>query len=231
VSVDAVALSMKQRSGILSWAPEPRHRGPLEILCVGAHCDDIEIGCGATLLRLAEERPVSVTWVVLSGSSARQAEAERSARSFLAGTRRQRLLFGGFRDGYFPSEHAAIKELFERLKQLPVPDLVFTHEPNDLHQDHRIAAELTWNTFRNHAILEYEIPKYDGGLGQPNVYAPVTAAHARRKARYLLAAYATQRAKRWFTEDTFRALLRLRGVECNAASGLAEAFHGRKVII
>jgi LmbE family N-acetylglucosaminyl deacetylase len=222
---------MKQRSGILSWAPQSARRGPLEILCVGAHCDDIEIGCGATLLRLAEERPVSVTWVVLSGSSVRQAETQRSAKSFLAGARRQRVIFGGFRDGYFPSEHAAIKESFERLKQLPVPDLIFTHERGDLHQDHRIAGELTWNTFRNHAIFEYEIPKYDGGLSQPNVYAPVTAAQARRKARILLAAYATQRAKRWFTEDTFSALLRLRGVECNAASGLAEAFHGRKVVI
>jgi LmbE family N-acetylglucosaminyl deacetylase len=226
-----VALSMKERAGIMSWAPQSARRGPLEILCIGAHCDDIDIGCGATLLRLAEERPVSITWVVLSGSSVRQAETERSAKSFLARARRQSLQFGGFRDGYFPSEHSAIKEYFERLKQLPVPDLIFTHERNDLHQDHRIASELTWNTFRNHAILEYEILKYDGGLGQPNVYAPVSAAQAARKARYLLAAYATQRAKRWFTEDTFSALLRLRGVECNAASGLAEAFHGRKVII
>lgn len=217
---------------MLTWTPRGARRGRLEILCVGAHCDDIEIGCGATLLRLLEEyRAASVSWVVLSGSELRQAETRRSARLFLARARRQRLVFGGFRDGFLPSQYAPVKELFESLKELPTPDLIFTHERQDLHQDHRLAAELTWNTFRDHAVLEYEIPKYDGGLGQPNVYSPVSAALASRKARHLLSAYVSQRSKRWFNESTFRSLLRIRGFECNAASGFAEGFHGRKIVL
>jgi len=154
----------------------PGGRKPLELLCIGAHCDDIEIGCGATLLRLAGERPVSVTWVILASTRAREAEARRSAAAFLRAARRSDLRCAGFRDGFLPAQWAEAKEFFETLKNLPRPDLVFTHERGDLHQDHRVANELTWNTFRDHLILEFEIPKFDGGLSQIDV---VAEAHAR----------------------------------------------------
>lgn len=203
----------------------------LRVLCIGAHCDDIEIGCGATLLRLAGERELDVTWLVLCSTPARAAEAEASAGRFLAKTRRREVQIERFRDGYLPAQWAAVKDCFEALKRTARPDLIFTHERDDRHQDHRLACELTWNTFRDHTILEYEIAKYDGGLGQPNFYVPVAAAVAARKVRYLQSAYASQRAKRWFSEDAFMALMRLRGIECNATRGLAEAFHARKVVV
>ena len=151
----------------------PRRRR-LEILCLGAHCDDIEIGCGATLMRLADERPVAVSWVILSSTSARAAEARRSAALFLRRARARDLQLEGFRDGFLPAQWKEVKECFEGLKRLRRPDLIFTHERDDRHQDHRIVCELTWNTFRDHLILEYEVPKYDGGIGQPNLYVPVT---------------------------------------------------------
>ncbi len=208
----------------------PRRR-KLEILCLGAHCDDIEIGCGATLMRLADERPVAVSWVILSSTSARAAEARRSAALFLRRARARYLQLEGFRDGFLPAQWKEVKECFEGLKRLRRPDLIFTHERDDRHQDHRIVCELTWNTFRDHLILEYEVPKYDGGIGQPNLYVPVTAAVAERKSRYLLSAYRSQRAKPWFAAETFRGLMRLRGVESNAEQGCAEAFHARKAVI
>jgi LmbE family N-acetylglucosaminyl deacetylase len=206
-------------------------RGPLEILCVGAHCDDIEIGCGATLMRLAADRPARITMVVLSSTAARAAEARRSAALFLKDARNPRVYVESFRDGFLPADWRRVKEHFESLKRLPRPDVIFTHEARDLHQDHRMVNELTWNTFRDHLILEYEIPKYDGGLGQPNVYVPVTRALAMRKARNLLRCYASQRSKPWFSEELFLGLMRVRGVEANATSGYAEAFHGRKVVL
>lgn len=203
--------------------------GPLTVLCIGAHCDDIEIGCGATLMRLAGERPLDVTWVVLSSTPVRAAEARRSAALFLERAQRRRLVVKSFKDGYFPADWRQIKRVFESLKRLATPDLVFTHERADRHQDHRIASELTWNTFRKHLVLEYEIPKYDGGLGDPNVFVQVAPSLARRKAAHLLRSYASQSGKGWFTADTFTGLMRLRGVECGAATGYAEAFHGRKI--
>lgn len=205
--------------------------GVLDVLCIGAHCDDIEIGCGATLLRLAAQRHLRVTWLVLCATDQRAAETQDSAARFLRRAQRRTVLVERFRDGYLPAQWAAVKDRFEALKREVSPDLVFTHERSDRHQDHRVANELTWNTFRDHTILEYEIPKYDGGLGQPNFYVPVTRAVAQRKVALLERAYASQRARRWFSAETFLALMRLRGLECNAAQGLAEAFHAPKVVL
>ena len=206
-------------------------RRALRVLCLGAHCDDIEIGCGATLLRLAAERPVDVTWVVLCSNAARAAETRRSAVRFLRGARRRELRIETLRDGYLPGQWSQAKDIVESLKQLRRPDLIFTHERDDRHQDHRLVCELTWNTFRDHTIFEYEVAKYDGGLGQPNCYAPVTRAVAQRKAALLQACYPSQRGKPWFDREAFLALMRLRGIECNAAEGWAEAFHARKVVL
>jgi LmbE family N-acetylglucosaminyl deacetylase len=205
-------------------------RKALKVLCLGAHCDDIEIGCGATLLRLIGGRAVEVTWVVLCSSPVRAAEARASAARFLRSARKSDVRINNLRDGYLPAHWAQAKDVCESLKGLPRPDLIFTHDRDDRHQDHRVVSELTWNTFRDHTILEYEIPKYDGELGQPNLYAPVTRAVARRKGAFLVASYRSQLRKAWFTEETFLALMKLRGVECNAREGFAEAFHARKVV-
>ena len=201
----------------------------LSILCVGAHGDDIEIGCGGTLLELIAQRPVQVTWLVLSADPERARETERSAAMFLAGARAARLEIREHRDGFLPYVGTQVKEEFEALKDRVRPDLIFTHYRHDLHQDHRLASDLTWNTFRDHLVLEYEVPKYDGDLGHPNAFAPLAAATCRRKVDALLAGYPSQAAKKWFSADLFMALLRLRGMECNAPSGLAEAFHCRKL--
>ena len=206
-------------------------RGTLRVLCLGAHCDDIEIGCGATLLRLCSERSLDVTWVVLSSTPRRAAETRASAARFLRNARNVELRIESLRDGYLPAHWAQAKDIVESLKKLPPPDLIFTHERDDRHQDHRVVSDLTWNTFRDHTILEYEILKYDGGLGQPNLFVPVTPSMADRKIRNLRKAYASQIRKSWFAEDAFLALMRLRGIECNAARGLAEAFHVRKLVL
>jgi len=206
--------------------------GPLHVLCLGAHPDDIEIGCGGTLLHLAETRPgLSVTWLVFTGSDSRAAEARSSAGRLLGPQIRVDARVERFRDGYLPSQSAQVKDVFERLKSEVRPDLVFTHALEDRHQDHRLLAELTWNTFRDHLILEYEVPKYDGDLGRPNVYVPLAAALCERKVAHLLEAFPSQREKRWFRRETFLALLHLRGVEAGAPEGAAEAFTGRKVLL
>ena len=202
---------------------------PLRILCLGAHSDDIEIGCGGTLLHLLATRRATVDWVVFSAAGRREAEARRGASRFLRHAVANRVVLHAYRDGFFPAEWAGIKESFRTLQGEVEPDLVFTHFREDRHQDHRVLSDLTWNTFRDHPILEYEIPKWDGDLGRPNVYVPLTAAQARRKVAGLMAIFATQRSKRWFSEETFRALLRLRGIECGVE--WAEAFHGRKLLI
>jgi len=207
-------------------------RGEPRFLFLGAHCDDIEIGCGGTVLELLARYPkASVDWVVLSSGKTRAAEARRAAKLFLAGAGKPRVTIKDFRDSFFPSEAAAIKEYFEEMKRDLRPDVVFTHHRADLHQDHRIVGELTWNTFRDHLILEYEIPKYDGDLGSPNVFVPVTRRSADRKIEILMEIYASQRSKAWFSADTFKALLRLRGIECNAPHGTAEAYYARKITI
>jgi len=203
-----------------------------QILCLGAHSDDIEIGCGGTLLRLiASNTQLDVVWVVFSSSPEREQEARESAALFLAKASKSEVIVRDFRDGFFPFDGAKIKQLFEELKQRFNPDIVFTHNKKDVHQDHRTLAELTWNTFRNHAILEYEIPKYDGDLGRPNLFVPLDKELFRDKVRFLMTAFQSQRGKRWFEEETFLALMRLRGMECNADSGYAEAFYTRKLVL
>jgi LmbE family N-acetylglucosaminyl deacetylase len=206
-------------------------RQPFRVLVVGAHSDDIEIGCGGTMLSLIRSRPTSVHWVVLSAQAEREDEARRSASAFLTGAIEQDVRICRFRDGFFPFEGAAIKEYFETLKVDVAPDLVFTHRLDDRHQDHRLVGELTWNTFRSHAVLEYEVPKYEGDLGQPNVFVPLDAEISRRKVELLMTMFATQRSKRWFTEDLFTAVLRLRGMEAGLSGGHAEAFYARKLLL
>jgi LmbE family N-acetylglucosaminyl deacetylase len=206
--------------------------GLAHVLCLGAHADDIEIGCGGTILSLLEAQPsLAVTWVVFSAAGARIDEARRSADAFLAGTPAKTVQVHGFRDGFFPHDGVRIKETFEQLKTSVKPDIVFTHYRDDLHQDHRVLSELTGNTFRDHLVLEYEIPKYDGGLGSPNLFVPVPEAHVRGKTERLLRHFPTQATKRWFTEDLFRGLMRLRGMECNSPSNFAEAFYVRKIVV
>ena len=205
---------------------------PLQILCLGAHSDDLEIGCGGTLLTLAAgDTPLNVTWLVFSANDSREKEAHTSANAFLAGAAEKRVLVETFRDGFFPYIGGEIKEYFERLKHQVTPDVIFTHYRHDLHQDHRVISDLTWNTFRNHFILEYEIPKYDGDIGAPNAFVRLDECVCRLKVKNILDHFASQEHKQWFTEDIFRALLRLRGMECGSPSGYAEAFYVRKVVI
>ena len=206
--------------------------GVERVLCLGAHSDDIEIGCAGTLLQLTEgERPIDVTWVVFAAEGRREKEARESAAAVLARAKSAQIVVQQFRDGFFPSQSADIKEYFELLKQRVAPDLIFTHHRNDQHQDHRLIGELTWNTFRDHVILEYEIPKYDGDFGSPNVFVPLDEARCRRKIDLLLTHFGSQRDRRWFSEELFRAVLRVRGMEANAPGGYAEAFYGRKVVL
>jgi LmbE family N-acetylglucosaminyl deacetylase len=210
----------------LGWAPGDR---PL-VLCLGAHCDDIEIGCGGTLLRLRERVPgAEIHWVVMSDDEQRRLEVEESARRFLGHEDSDRVRTFGFRDGFLPWEGARVKASFETLKRDFDPDLIFTHTLGDRHQDHRLVAELTWNTWRDHPILEYEIPKYEGDLGQPNAYVAIHPELAEHKIKTLLEVYPSQGSRPWFDAEALRGLLRLRGVECR--SSYAEAFHARKVRI
>jgi LmbE family N-acetylglucosaminyl deacetylase len=205
---------------------------PLRLMCIGAHSDDLEIGCGGTLLSLlGGPTPVEVTWVVLSAEGGRAAEARRSAGALLRRAASVEVVLGGFRDGYFPTQQEQVKGLFESLKSLGPVDLVFTHRLEDRHQDHRLAAELSWNTWRDQLILEYEIPKYEGDLGQPNLFVPLAASAMRRKAAHLIRHFGSQRSKDWFTAENFAALARLRGLECRSPSGFAEAFHARKAVL
>ncbi len=202
------------------------------VLCLGAHCDDLEIGCGGTVLALAgSPTPPAFTWVVWSSDATRETEARRSAEAFLQGAANARIVIKKFRDGFLPYEGGRVKDEFEELKAMVTPDLVLTHYRDDLHQDHRLISELTWNTFRNHLILEYEIPKYDGDLGSPSVFVPLDEAQCRRKIETILASFPSQAGKRWFSDDLFRSLLRLRGMECNAADNYAEAFYCRKLVL
>ena len=205
---------------------------PLNVLCLGCHSDDVEIGCGGTILRLSHEYPGSTFhWVVFNAVGAREAEAQRAAKLFTSAANLGGPLLKTFQDGFMPFVGAEIKAVFEELKSVVSPDLVLTHNCKDAHQDHRLIAELTWNTFRNHLIVEYEIPKYDGDLGQPNFYVPLSESLYKQKVEYLMEVFQTQRAKHWFKEDTFLSLMRLRGMECNSLSGYAEAFYCRKLVL
>ena len=202
-----------------------------KILCLGAHSDDIEIGCGGTILQLVSNHSeVEVFWVVFSSGKDRESEARTSAALFLNGVKQKEVIVKGFRDGFFPYDGANIKEFFEELKKRVQPDLVFTHYRNDRHQDHRTISDLTWNTWRNHLVLEYEIPKYDGDLGVPNLFIPLTREICDRKIQHICDVFQTQSNKAWLTPDTFQAMLRLRGVECAALDKYAEAFYCRKLV-
>jgi LmbE family N-acetylglucosaminyl deacetylase len=202
------------------------------VLCLGAHPDDIEIGCAGVILRLVQApKPPAFTWVVFTSDAVRGEEARRSAETLLRGTPSPRIRIERFRDGFLPYDGARVKEVFEELKSTTSPDLVFTHYRHDLHQDHRLVCELTWNTFRDQWILEYEVPKYDGDLGAPNAFVPLTEPVCRRKIDAILQSFPSQQGKRWFSEDVFRGLMRLRGVECNASGGHAEAFYCRKLVL
>jgi LmbE family N-acetylglucosaminyl deacetylase len=206
---------------------------PLQrVLVIGCHADDIEIGCGGTLLTLAEANPgLEVDWVVLTAAGARGAEARASAEAFLAGVNSLRIELHEFRDGFLPYVGGEVKDVFESLKGRVDPQLVLTHTNYDLHQDHRFACELTWNTFRNHLILEYEIPKVDGDLGRPNVFMPLTGAVAERKLALLEEHFPTQSGKHWFDRETFLGLMRLRGMEAVAPERLAEGYTCRKLVL
>jgi LmbE family N-acetylglucosaminyl deacetylase len=202
------------------------------VLCLGAHSDDIEIGCGGTVLELLRRQPgLEFYWVVFSADARRSREARASARTFLRGARVKGIRTRAFRESYFPQDWPGIKDLCEKLKQEFQPDLVFTHCREDRHQDHRVLSDLAWNTFRHHLILEYEIPKYDGDLGNPNFYVRLDEELAQRKVDHLCAFFQTQGNKHWFTPDTFLALMRLRGIECASATKFAEAFYCRKLVL
>jgi LmbE family N-acetylglucosaminyl deacetylase len=207
-------------------------REPLRLLCLGAHCDDIEIGCGGTILKLATpERKIEVRWVVFSSDEERKQEALKSAEGFLCDIATKKVTIHRLRDGFFPYIGADLKELFEQLKAEISPDLILTHYGNDLHQDHRLVSELTWNTFRDHLILEYEVPKYDGDFGSPNLFVSLDESICRRKIDTILGAYQSQKEKHWFSRELFSSILRLRGMEANACSGYAEGFYCRKAVL
>jgi LmbE family N-acetylglucosaminyl deacetylase len=203
-----------------------------KILCLGAHSDDIEIGCGGTILKLLREAPeAQFYWVVFSAKGNRAKEANESAKSFLSQTKSKTIDIQDFRDSYFPFIGAEIKDYFEEIKVNFDPDVIFTHYSNDAHQDHRLISNLTWNTYRNHLILEYEIPKYDGDLVTPNLYNHIDVPDVDNKIHLLCSFFKTQKENSWFSQDNFRSIMRIRGVESNSQSGYAEAFHCRKAIL
>lgn len=210
---------------------EEPESGARKLLFLGAHSDDIELGCGGTVLEVLAAHPgTQVTWVVFSALGERRGEALSSAAAFLARAGAHDIRTLEFPESFFPQHGDAIKREFEALKSID-PDLIFTHHRADLHQDHRLLAELTWNTFRDHMILEYEIPKYDGDLGQPSVFVPIDPANCEQKCRLVSEHFASQRARHWFDPAVFMGLMRIRGVECRSATGYAEAFHVRKLVI
>ncbi len=204
----------------------------LSILCVGAHSDDIEIGCGGTILQLLRDREnIAVYWVVFSANEKRKKEALASAKNILKNAKSKTVVIKNFRDGYFPYIGSQIKDYFEELKKTFSPDLIFAPCRHDLHQDHRLVSELTWNTFRDHMILEYEIAKYDGDLGSPNVYVPLDKSICEAKIQNIMSIFQSQAQNHWFEEDAFLSLMRIRGIESNSSSKYAEAFYSRKIVI
>lgn len=210
----------------------PKNDNPLTLLCLGAHSDDIEIGCGGTLLRLLSEyHSVDVHWVVFGANGIRNAEAMASANQFLTHSHTKNIRIENFKDGFFPYVGEEIKAYFEKLKRAVSPDIIFTHFRHDLHQDHRLISELTWNTFRNHLILEYEIMKYDGDLGNPNFFVQLDTEVCQKKVTQILESFKSQSSHHWFSNDAFFALLRLRGIECNAKEQYAEGFYCRKIML
>ena len=235
-------LKLQAKEGL--WSASAGHSGGAHVigtrsdtvkrlLCLGAHCDDIEIGAGGTILNLAKTNPdIDIKWVVFGGENpVRVEEARRSAEVFLAGaSTKSDMLIHGFRDGFFHFQGELLKETFEDLKMDFAPDLILTHHDDDKHQDHRVVSQLTWNTWRDHMILEYEIMKYDGDLGRPNLFVPLSQDVCQDKIDSLLEVFSSQAKRQWFNEEAFWSLLRLRGIECNAPSRLAEAFFVRKIL-
>ncbi len=216
---------------MLGLSFHPGREARVNVLCIGAHSDDIEIGCGGTVLRLIDEcDSLIICWIVFGADERRKAEALASANGFLKSVQEKTVRIESFRDGFFPYLGSEIKTYFEELKREVDPDIIFTHYRNDLHQDHRLISDLTWNTFRDHLILEYEIPKYDGDLGTPNFFVHLDESLSRRKSELVLNHFESQRGRDWFTEDTFLALLRMRGVESRSPGRYAEAFHCRKMV-
>jgi LmbE family N-acetylglucosaminyl deacetylase len=204
---------------------------PITVLCLGAHSDDIEIGCGGTLLHFKKTFPrMRFHWVVFSAPGLRGQEAAKAAELFTSGCDKE-IVLKKYRDGFLPYHGGEVKDFFEELKSQVNPDLIFTHWQGDAHQDHRLLSDLTWNTFRNHLILEYEIPKYDGDMGRPNLFVPLDAPVYENKVDYLFEAFESQHSKQWFDREIFLGLMRIRGMESNSPSGYAEAFHARKVIV
>ncbi|MEM7136487.1 MAG: PIG-L deacetylase family protein [Myxococcota bacterium] len=216
----------------LGFEPKRHDDEPLRVLCLGAHADDIEIGCGGTILHLLRSRRNTVVnWVVFTSSATRETEARAAAEGFLSDAGAANVMVFDFEDGFLPHHGEAVKRRFEELKAQADPDLILTHYEHDRHQDHRLVNELTWNTFRNHAIFEYEIPKFDGDLGNPSVFVPIDNETLEKKIELLVTHYQTQRDKHWFDAETFRAICRIRGMECRSPSGYAEAFYVRKLVV
>jgi LmbE family N-acetylglucosaminyl deacetylase len=202
-----------------------------KILCIGAHSDDVEIGCGGTILHLLQKNPsLEIYWLVLCSNPLRAKEARKSAAWFLKRAHKKNIIIKSFRDGFLPYAGGEVKDCFEELKRLFQPDLIFTHFRHDLHQDHRFLCELAWNTWRSHLILEYEIPKYDADLRSPNFFVPLTKSQCNAKVRALVKFFGSQRNKHWFSEDLFFSLLRIRGIESNSPTQFAEGFHCRKLV-
>jgi len=217
---------------MLRLSPSPANGRALELLCLGAHSDDLEIGCSGTIMRWLRELSVErITWVVLSGDDKRAREAQHSAQAILAEHPGFRMVQQSFRDGYFPYTAVEIKDFFESLKREVRPDIVLTHYRDDRHQDHRLVSDLTYNTFRDHLVLEYEVMKRDGDLGQPNTYVALDETTVDRKVEHLMTHFGSQRDRSWFSEDAFRGLMRLRGIEAGAESGHAEAFYCRTAVL
>jgi LmbE family N-acetylglucosaminyl deacetylase len=207
------------------------HPDGLRILYLGAHCDDIEIGCGGTIMRLNEEYTIQhVKWVVFTSTDIRAEEARKGADYFLQKCNKKEVVIKNFRDGFLPYEGEKVKNAFEELKSFN-PDIVFTHYRHDRHQDHRVVCDLTWNTFRDHLIFEYEIPKYDGDLGNPNCFVPLEATVAEKKVQAIIEIYGSQGSKQWFDKETFFSLLRIRGMESAAKTRYSEAFYTNKFMI
>jgi LmbE family N-acetylglucosaminyl deacetylase len=205
---------------------------PLKILCIGAHSDDIEIGCGGTILwLLSKYKDVEVDWLVLGSSGKRDLEAVAGANRFLIGAKKKNIIIKNFKNSFFPYVGKELKLFFEKIKKRETPDIIFTHYRNDLHQDHRLISELTWNTFRNHLILEYEIIKYDGDIGVPNLFVHLDDVICRKKVNIIMDSFKTQGKKDWFTTDVFFSILRIRGIESKAPKKYAEGFYCRKLIL
>jgi len=228
----AVNTKVQEETMSLRLRFEKKKDSPYRVLCLGAHADDIEIGCGATILKLIEDYDnVEFYWVVFSGDPVRAAEARSSASMFLKEAFGQHIVVKGFKDSFFNFIGSDIKEYFLQLRKEFEPDIIFTHYRNDLHQDHRVISELTWNTYRDHLILEYEIPKYDGDLGTPNFFVCPSHVQCKKKVRYIMDSFGSQEGRGWFTEDTFLSIMRIRGIESNASNKYAEGFYCRKIIL